>query len=189
MLDLMTSYTTQWQQYVCMVVVRPKQSQGRFSTRVRQGNEELSFVEEFRYLGHVVTADCGDDKDIKNNLGGKMLLAVCWSGSSHLHLYTDAKIQFFKLLPNLWMCSLASFLSKLYYKTYVLLTSLTYTCKRLINVPRLDMKWVFASANNPHKFYIRLKFGIRIRGCCRWNLRIDILIRTLSAINIRICTL
>ena len=37
---------------VCMLV-RPKQSQGRSSTRVRLGNEELSFVEEFHYLGHL----------------------------------------------------------------------------------------------------------------------------------------
>ena len=49
---------------VCMLV-RPKQSQGQFSTRARLGNEELSFVEEFRYLGHMMTADCRDDKDIK----------------------------------------------------------------------------------------------------------------------------
>ena len=41
---------------VCMLV-RPKQSQGRYSTRVRLGNEELSFVQEFHYLGHVMTAD------------------------------------------------------------------------------------------------------------------------------------
>ena len=48
---------------VCMLV-RPKQSQGQFSIRVKLGNEELSFVEEFRYLGHIMTADCIDDKDI-----------------------------------------------------------------------------------------------------------------------------
>ena len=48
---------------VCMLV-RPKQSQGRFSTRVLLGNEELRFVEEFRYLGNIMTADCRDDKDI-----------------------------------------------------------------------------------------------------------------------------
>ena len=41
---------------VCMLV-RTKQSYGRFSTRVRLGNEELSFVEEFRYLAHIMTAD------------------------------------------------------------------------------------------------------------------------------------
>ena len=63
---------------VCMLV-RPKQSQGRCSTRVRLGNEELSFVQEFRYLGHVMTADCRDDKNIKKqfmrqNAVGKMLV-------------------------------------------------------------------------------------------------------------------
>ena len=63
---------------VCMLV-RPKQSQGRYSTIVRLGNEELSFVQEFRYLGHVMTADCGDDKDIKKqfmrqNAVGNMLI-------------------------------------------------------------------------------------------------------------------
>ena len=34
---------------VCMLV-RPKQLQGRYSTRVSFGNNEISFVEEFRYL-------------------------------------------------------------------------------------------------------------------------------------------
>ena len=48
--------------------VRPKQSQGQFSTRVKLGNEELSFVEEFRYLGHIMTADSRDDKDIKETI-------------------------------------------------------------------------------------------------------------------------
>ena len=49
---------------VCMLV-RPQQSKGWFSTRFMLANEELSFVEEFRYLGHIMTADCRDDKDIK----------------------------------------------------------------------------------------------------------------------------
>ena len=31
------------------MLVRSKQSQDKFSTRVRLGNEELSFFEEFRY--------------------------------------------------------------------------------------------------------------------------------------------
>ena len=93
MLDLMTLYTTLRKQYVCWtswhcvqhtenslyavphdivyntpktvcMLVRPKQSQGHYSTRDRLGNEELSFVNEFSYLGHVMTADCRDDKDI-----------------------------------------------------------------------------------------------------------------------------
>ena len=62
---------------VCMLV-RPKQSQGRVSTKVRLGNEEHSFLEEFRYLGHIMNADCRDDKDIKKqyrrkNADGNML--------------------------------------------------------------------------------------------------------------------
>ena len=62
-----------------MYAGRVKQSQGRFSTRVRLGNEELSFVEEFRYLGHIMTVDCRDDKDIKKrfrkqNAVGNMLV-------------------------------------------------------------------------------------------------------------------
>ena len=46
------------------------------------------------------------------------------------------------------------------------------------------MEQVSAFANNLQKFYIHI--GICIHRCCRWNLRIDIHIRTLSAINIRI---
>ena len=61
------------------MLVRPKQSQGQFSTRVRLGNEELSVIEEFRYLGHIMTADYRDDKDIKKqfrrqNAVGNMLV-------------------------------------------------------------------------------------------------------------------
>ena len=63
---------------VCMLV-RPKQPQGQFSIRGRLGNEELSFVVEFCYLRHIMTADCRDDKDIKKqfrrqNAVGNMLV-------------------------------------------------------------------------------------------------------------------
>ena len=54
------------------MLVRPQQSQRWYSRRVRLENEEPSFVEEFRYLGHVMTADSRDDEDIKKNSGGKM---------------------------------------------------------------------------------------------------------------------
>ena len=47
------------------MLVGSKQSEGRHSTKVRVGNEELGFVEELRYLGNVMTADCRDGNDIK----------------------------------------------------------------------------------------------------------------------------
>ena len=79
---------------VCMLV-RPKQSQGRYSTIVMVGNEELVFVKKFRCLGHVLTADCRDDKDIKKqfrrqNAVGNMLVRKF----SFAHI--EAKIQLFK---------------------------------------------------------------------------------------------
>ena len=95
-------------------LVRPKQSQSRHSTRVRLGNEELSFVEEFRYLGHVMTADCRDDKDIKKQFRRKNadanVLVMKFSFEP-----IETKIHLFKLLITvLWMCSLASFITELY---------------------------------------------------------------------------
>ena len=39
------------------------------------GNEELSFVDKFRYQGHV-TANCRDDKDIEKQSGGNIQLAI-----------------------------------------------------------------------------------------------------------------
>ena len=53
MLELMLLYTAQRKQYVSW----SGQSNHRSGTQVRLGNEELSFVEEFRYLGHVMI-DC-----------------------------------------------------------------------------------------------------------------------------------
>ena len=60
MLDLMTLYTTQRKQYVCW----SDQSTDWVGAQQESGSEmspELNFVEEFRYLGHVVTADCYSD--------------------------------------------------------------------------------------------------------------------------------
>ena len=117
---------------VCMLV-RPKQSQGRYSTRVRLGNEELSFVQEFRYLGHVMTADCRDDKDIKKqfqrqNAVGNMLVR------KFSFAPIEAKIQLFKSYCYpiyecaLWRHSYQNSIRKL-------TVSFSDTFKRLINVP------------------------------------------------------
>ena len=92
MLDLMTSYTTQRKQYVSW----SDQSNHRvYSTRVRLRNEEFSFVEAFRYLGHVMTADCRDDNDInkqfiRHNAVGNMLVR------KFSFEPIEAKIQLFK---------------------------------------------------------------------------------------------
>ena len=118
---------------VCMLV-RPKQSQGQFSTRVRLGNEDLSFVEEFRYLGHIMTVDCRDDKDIKKqfrrqNAVRNMLVRKF----SFAHI--EAKIQLFKSYCYpiyecaLWRHSFQNSIRKL-------TVSYSDTFKRLINVPR-----------------------------------------------------
>ena len=99
---------------VCMLV-RPKQSQGWYSTRVKLGNDELRFVEEFHYLWHVMTVDCRDEiRILKNNSEGKT--SWQYSGREVLICTCGAKIPIVQdiLLPNLWMCSLASFLPKLH---------------------------------------------------------------------------
>ena len=78
---------------VCMLVW-PKQSQGRVSTRVRLINEELGFV-EFCYLGHIITADCRDDEDINKQF--RRQNAVGNIGNKKFSFApTEAKIQLFK---------------------------------------------------------------------------------------------
>ena len=76
------------------MLVLPKQSQGQFLTRVRLGNEELSFVEEFRYQGHIMTADCRDDKDINKQL--RLQNAVGNMVRKFSFAPIEAKIQLFK---------------------------------------------------------------------------------------------
>ena len=100
MLDLITLCTTQRKQYVCCKAIT-----GWFSTRVRLGNEELSFVEEFRYRGQIMTADCRDDKDVKKqfrsqNAVGNMLVRKF----SFAHI--EAKFQLFKSYGYNYLCTL-----------------------------------------------------------------------------------
>ena len=90
MLDLMTLYTTKRKQYVCWSDQTIKGSvlhKGRYSRRIGLVNEELIIVEGFRYLGHVMTADCRDDKDIKNQFmkqyaGQEVLICTCGGKNS-----------------------------------------------------------------------------------------------------------
>ena len=78
----------------CMLV-EPRQSQGRYSTRVMLRNDELGFTEEFPYLGHVMTADCREDKDIKKTIQE----AKCswqYAGKKLSFARIEAKLQLFK---------------------------------------------------------------------------------------------
>ena len=94
LLYLYTLVYLAWTKTVCKLV-RPKQSQGRYSTKVRLRKEELGFVEEFRYLGHVMTADCRDDKDIKKQFRRKIAVGnmLVWKFS---FAPVETKIQLFK---------------------------------------------------------------------------------------------
>ena len=96
---------------VCMLV-RSKQSQGCFGRISRLRDKGHGFVDEFRCLGDVMTADNRD-----NNIGklfrrknGQEVLICTYGGKNPI-------VQVI-LLSNLWMCSLASFIPKLYLKTY-----------------------------------------------------------------------
>ena len=80
---------------ICWTYAALNKSQGQFSTKVRLRNENLSFVEIFRYIGHIMTADCRGDKDIKKqfrkqNAVGNMLVR------KFSFAPIDVKIQLFK---------------------------------------------------------------------------------------------
>ena len=115
------------------MLVWPKQSQGRYrySTRLRLGNEELNFVEEFRYLIHVTTADCRDDKDIKKqfrreNAVGNMLV------NKFSFAPNESKIQLFRsYCYPIYGCA---------FWRHSFKNSISYSdiFKRLINVPMQD---------------------------------------------------
>ena len=119
---------------VCTLVRESNQRVGSQQLRVRLGNEELSFVEEFHYLGHIMTADCRDDKDIKKqfsrqNAVGNMLVR------KFSFVPIEPKIQLFKSDRctiygcALWNHSFQNSIRKL-------TVSNNDTFKRLINVPR-----------------------------------------------------
>ena len=84
MLDLMTLYTTQRKLYLWL----SDQSNHRVRTRQESGSEmknlalESSFVTQDKSWLQTVEII----RILKNNSVGKMQLAICWSGSSHLHL-------------------------------------------------------------------------------------------------------
>ena len=158
MLDHMALYTTQRKQYVYRS--NQKKSQGRYSTTVGHENEELSFVEEFRYLGHVMTADCRDDNDIKKqfikqNEVGNMLVRKF----SFLHI--ESKLQLFKsYCYPIYGCALWSHWYQNIHCIRKVTVSYSDTFKRLINVPRYTSSSLEFSMNvTDHINVVFLKFA------------------------------
>ena len=84
MLDLMTLYTTQRNPYVCW--------SGQNNHRVSSQQESGSEMTNLALLRNFVTWDISwlqtveTMRILKNNSGGKMQWAICWSGNPHLHL-------------------------------------------------------------------------------------------------------
>ena len=149
----------------------PKQSQGRYSTRVRLGNEELSFVQEFRYLWHVMTADCWDDKNIKkqfmrqNSVGNMLVRKFSFAP-------IDAKIQLLKSYCYpiygcaLWRHSYQNSISKL-------TVSFSDTFKRLLNVRRYTSSspaFVMNSTNHTNVVFRKFAYSLMSRATTSPNI-------------------
>ena len=89
------------------------------STRVRLGNEELSFVEEFRYLGHVMTADCGDDKDVVKQFIRQNTRSWQYAGQDVLIITTSHIVtQFMDVLSGVILTRTLLYRKLLYRKLY-----------------------------------------------------------------------
>ena len=129
---------------VCMLV-RSKQSHSRFSTRVRLGNEELIFVEEFRYLGYIIIADCRDDKDIKKQFRRQNAV-----GNMMVRKFTlapiEAKIQLFQ---SYYYPIYRFALCRHSFQNSIIKLTVSYsdTFKRLINVIRYTSSSLSFSMN------------------------------------------
>ena len=139
------------------MLVRPKQSQGRFSTRVRLGNEELSFVEEFRYQGHIMTADCRD-KDIKKQFRRQnAVLNMLVRKFSFAPI--EAKIQLFKsYCYPIYRCELWHHLFQNSIRK--LTVSYSDTFKHLINIPTYtSSSLAFAMNATDHINVVLCKFA------------------------------
>ena len=133
-------------------------TQGRYSTRVSPGNEELSFVQEFRYLGHGMTAYYRDDKDIENqfmrqNVVGNMLVR------KFAFAPIEAKIQLSKSYCYpiygcaCWRHSYQNSIRKL-------TVSFSDTFNRFINVPRYtSSSLAFAMNSTDHINAVFRKFA------------------------------
>ena len=94
---------------------------------------------------------------LKNISGGIMHMAICWSGSSNLHLYMEEKFQLCKSYCyqiykcTLWRHSYQNSIRKL-------AVSYSDSFKRLINVPRYTSSSLVFAMNATH--HINVAFRI-----------------------------
>jgi hypothetical protein len=117
----------------CMLV-KPRGSKCHYAVDVFLDNVKLNYVNEFKYLGHILTADCTDDKDIakqlrrQNAVGNMIIRKFSFAPEA-------AKIQLFKSYCYPIYCNA---LWKQYFKYSVKKLTVSYndTFKRLLQVPR-----------------------------------------------------
>ena len=140
------------------MLVRPKQSQGRYSIRARLGNEELRFLEEFRYLDKLRLQAVEMIRILKKQIRRQNVVDnMLVKKFSFAHI--EAKIQLFKLYCYpiygcvLWRHSFQNSIRKL-------TDSYSDTFNRLINVPRYtSSSLVFAMNTTDHINVVLGKFA------------------------------
>lgn len=133
---------------VCMLV-RPKGPKRYLSTDVKLDRVTLDFVDEFQYLGHIISADCTDDKDVtkqtrRQNAVGNMLIRKFSFAPK------EAKIQLFKSYCYPIYCN-ALWRDFCQYNMRKLTVSYNDTFRRLMQVPRsTSASRVFAENASDH---------------------------------------
>ena len=133
---------------VCMLL-KPRRSNATFVTDINLGGTALQYVEEFKYLGHIISEDCRDEKDVhkqfrRQNAVGNMLIKKFNFASK------DIKIQLFKSYCYPIYCN--SLWGKAYaYALRRLNVSYNDTFRRLMQVPRnTTASQVFAENHTDH---------------------------------------
>lgn len=133
---------------VCMLI-EPKSTKCIFSTRLTLNDTQLEYVEDFKYLGHIISSDGRDDKDIlkqfrRQNAVGNMIIR------KFSFAPLEAKVQLFKSHCYPVYCN-ALWRNNFQYTLHRLEVSYSDTFKRLMNRPRYTSSTaVFAENNTNH---------------------------------------
>ena len=133
---------------VCMLV-RPNGPNYYLSTEIKLSGVALEYVDEFQYLGHIITAGCNDDKDVakqtrRQNAVGNMLIRKFSFAPK------EAKIQLFKSYCYPIYCN-ALWRNFFQYSMRKLTVSYNDTFRRLMQVPRsTSASRIFAENQSDH---------------------------------------